>query len=39
VNNAFADAGGVTAVGVDGSYPPSRINDINRDEIDRLEII
>jgi TonB-dependent SusC/RagA subfamily outer membrane receptor len=39
VNNAFADAGGVTAVGIDGRYPPSRINDINPDEIERIEII
>jgi TonB-linked SusC/RagA family outer membrane protein len=39
VNNAFADAGGVQAVGIDGRYPPSRINDINPDEIERIEII
>jgi TonB-linked SusC/RagA family outer membrane protein len=39
VNNAFADAGGVTAVGIDGRYPPSRINDLNPDEIERIEII
>src|SRR5579864_5346038 len=39
VDNAFADAGGVTAVGIDGRYPPSRINDINPDEIESIEII
>ncbi len=39
VNNSFADAGGVVAVGVDGRYPPSRINDINPDEIESIEVI
>ena len=42
VNNAAADAGGVPgvgSVGVDARYPPSRINDINPDEIASIEMI
>jgi TonB-linked SusC/RagA family outer membrane protein len=39
VNNAAADAGGFPGVGVDSRYPPSRINDINPDEIESIEII
>jgi TonB-linked SusC/RagA family outer membrane protein len=41
-NSAAADAGGVPelgSVGVDARYPPSRINDINTDEIESIEII
>ena len=39
VNNAAADAGGFPGVGVDSRYPPSRINDINPDEIESIEIV
>ena len=39
VNNAAADAGGFPGVGVDSRYPPSRINDINADEIESIEIV
>jgi TonB-linked SusC/RagA family outer membrane protein len=39
VNNAFADAGAFSGVGVDSRYPPSRINDISADEIESIEII
>ncbi len=39
VNNAFADAGAFAGVGVDSRYPPSRINDMNPDEIESIEII
>ena len=39
VNGAFADAGGFPGVGIDSRYPPSRINDINPDEIESIEII
>src|SRR5438105_780030 len=41
VNNAAADAGGIpgVSVGVDSRYPPSRINDINPDEIQSIEIV
>jgi len=39
VNNAAADAGGFPGVGVDSRYPPSRINDINPDQIESIEIV
>src|SRR5205814_54969 len=42
VNNAAADGGsvpGVGSVGVDSRYPPSRINDLNPDEIASIEMI
>ena len=39
VNNAAADNGGFPGVGVDSRYPPSRINDINPDEIESIEIV
>ena len=41
VNNAAADNGGVPgfATGIDSRYPPSRINDINPDEIESIEIV
>ncbi|HEY2067646.1 MAG TPA: carboxypeptidase regulatory-like domain-containing protein, partial [Gemmatimonadaceae bacterium] len=38
VNNSSADNGGF-GVGVDSRYPPSRINDINPDEIESIEIV
>jgi TonB-linked SusC/RagA family outer membrane protein len=38
VNNAAADNGGF-GVGVDSRYPPSRINDLNPDEIESIEIV
>jgi TonB-linked SusC/RagA family outer membrane protein len=38
VNNTAADNGGF-GVGVDSRYPPSRINDINPDEIESIEIV
>jgi TonB-dependent SusC/RagA subfamily outer membrane receptor len=38
VNNAAADNGGFN-VGVDSRYPPSRINDLNPDEIESIEIV
>ena len=39
VNNAAADAGAFPGVGVDSRYPPSRINDLNPEEIESIEII
>jgi len=39
VNNSAADNGAFPGVGVDSRYPPSRINDINPDEIESIEII
>lgn len=40
VNNNFADAGGgIASVGVDGRTPPSRINDLNPEDIESIEII
>jgi TonB-linked SusC/RagA family outer membrane protein len=42
VNGAAADNGtatGLPSVGIDSRYPPSRINDINPDEIESIEII
>jgi TonB-linked SusC/RagA family outer membrane protein len=39
VNNAAADAGSFPGVGVDSRYPPSRINDLNPEEIESIEII
>jgi TonB-linked SusC/RagA family outer membrane protein len=40
VNNAGADAGGLGgSVGVDSRYAPSRINDLNPDDIETIEII
>jgi TonB-linked SusC/RagA family outer membrane protein len=38
VNNSAADNGGF-GVGVDSRSPPSRINDINPDEIESIEIV
>jgi TonB-linked SusC/RagA family outer membrane protein len=38
VNNSAADNGGF-GVGVDSRYPPSRINDIDPDEIQSIEIV
>jgi TonB-linked SusC/RagA family outer membrane protein len=38
VNNSSADNGGF-GVGVDSRYPPSRINDINPDEIESIEVV
>jgi len=39
VNNAAADNGSFPGVGVDSRYPPSRINDLNPEEIESIEII
>ncbi|HET9986417.1 MAG TPA: SusC/RagA family TonB-linked outer membrane protein [Longimicrobiales bacterium] len=39
VNNAAADQGVVVGVGVDSRYAPSRINDLNPDDIESIEII
>jgi len=39
VNNAAADNGAFPGVGVDSRYPPSRINDLNPEEIESIEII
>ena len=40
VNNNFADqGGGITGVGVDARTPPSRINDLNPEDIESIEII
>lgn len=39
VNNSFADQGIVSGVGVDGRYPPSRINDLNLEDIESIEVI
>ncbi len=40
VNNNFADqGGGITSVGVDGRTPPSRINDLNPEDIESIEVI
>jgi TonB-linked SusC/RagA family outer membrane protein len=39
VNNSAADDGAFPGVGVDSRYPPSRINDINPDEIESIEVI
>ena len=39
VNNTAADNGSFPGVGVDSRYPPSRINDLNPEEIESIEII
>jgi TonB-dependent SusC/RagA subfamily outer membrane receptor len=39
VNNTAADNGAFPGVGVDSRYPPSRINDLNPEEIESIEII
>lgn len=39
VNNSFADQGIVGGVGVDGRYPPSRINDLNPEDMESIEVI
>ena len=39
VNNNAADNGSFPGVGVDSRYPPSRINDLNPEEIESIEII
>ena len=39
VNDANADRGIVGGVGVDSRWPPSRINDLNPDDIESIEII
>ncbi len=40
VNNTGADAGGVGgSIGVDSRYAPSRINDLNPDDIESIEVI
>ena len=39
VNNSAADNGSFPGVGVDSRYPPSRINDLNPEEIESIEII
>ncbi len=40
VNNTGADAGGMGgSVGVDSRYAPSRINDLNPDDIESIEVV
>lgn len=40
VNNDFADqGGGISGVGTDAEEPPSRLNDINPDDIASIEVI
>jgi TonB-dependent SusC/RagA subfamily outer membrane receptor len=40
INNNFADqGGGITSVGTDARTPPSRINDLNPEDIESIEVI
>jgi TonB-dependent starch-binding outer membrane protein SusC len=40
VNNSFADnGGGISSVGTDARTPPSRINDLNPEDIESVEVI